>query len=310
VVSAAIAGNHPLDPGFTNSFTIVGREAESGTWPEISIRRVTPSYFATVGLQLARGRLFQETDSTAAAPVAIVNSAAARRFFPDREPVGASIRFWGTSRRIVGVVADERFHGLTEAAPIGVYTPLAQAPSANGAGVLLLRTAGNPAALESEAIGAIHDVDRGLAVFGVEPLESTLSRSIGQRRFTMLLLGLFAAVALLLAVVGVHGVLSYAVMQRRRELGIRLALGAATADIVALVARDGLTLSIAGLAIGLAGAAALTRFLASQLFGISPTDPATFATAAAGSLVVAAASIVAPARRAARLDPVVTLRSE
>jgi putative ABC transport system permease protein len=310
VTSAAIAGNHPLDPGFTNSFTIVGREAESRTWPEISVRRVTPSYFSTVGLQLARGRLFQDTDSTAAAPVAIINAAAAQRFFSNREPIGASIRFWGTSRRIVGIVADERFHGLAEAPAIAVYTPLAQAPSANGAGVLLLRTTGDPAALESEASAVIHEIDRGLAVFGVEPLQTTLSRSIGQRRFTMLLLALFAGVALLLAAVGVHGVLSYAVTQRRRELGIRIALGARTADIVTLVARDGLTLSAAGLVIGLGGAFAFTRFLASQLFGVTATDPATFATVAAVILAVAAASIVAPARRAAVLDPVVTLRSE
>jgi predicted permease len=309
VTSAAIAGNHPLDPGFTNSFTIVGREAESRTWPEISIRRVTPSYFATVGLQLARGRLFQDTDSTAAAPVAIINAAAARRFFSNREPIGASIRFWGASRRIVGVVADERFHGLTEPPAIGVYTPLAQTPSATGAGVLLLQTTGDPAALEPSASAVIHAIDRDLAVFGVEPLHTTLSRSIAQRRFTMLLLGLFAGIALQLAAVGVHGVLSYAVTQRRRELGIRVALGARTADIVALVAREGFTLSIAGLALGLAGAFALTRFLRSQLFGVSATDPATFAAVAAAILVVAAASIVAPARRAAILDPAVTLRS-
>ncbi len=310
VTSAAIAGNHPLDRGFTNSFTIVGREAESRTWPEISIRRVTPSYFSTVGLQLARGRLFQDTDSTAAAPVAIINAAAAQRFFPNREPIGASIRFWGTSRRIVGIVADERSHGQIEAPPIAAYMPLAQAPSANGAGVLLLRTRGDPVALESEAGAVIHEIDRGLAVFGVEPLQTTLSRSIGQRRFTTLLLGLFAGVALLLAAVGVHGVLSYAVTQRRRELGIRIALGARTGDLVALVARDGLTLGGAGLVAGLAGAFALTRFLASQLFGVRATDPATFAIVAAVILAVAAASTIAPARRAASLDPVVTLRSE
>jgi predicted lysophospholipase L1 biosynthesis ABC-type transport system permease subunit len=210
----------------------------------------------------------------------------------------------------VGVVANERFHGLTEAPAIGVYTPLAQTPSATGAGVLLLQTPSDPAALETEANAVIHEIDRDLAVFGVEPLPTTLSRSIGQRRFTMLLLGLFAGVALLLAAVGVHGVLSYAVTQRRRELGIRIALGARTPDIVALVVRGGLTLTVAGLVIGLAGAVALTRFLASQLFGITATDPATFATVAAVILVVAATSIVAPARRAATLDPVVTLRAE
>jgi putative ABC transport system permease protein len=310
VSSAAIAGNHPLDPGFTNSFTVVGREAESGTWPEISIRRVSPAYFPTVGLELVRGRLFRDSDNTTSSPVALINAAAAQRFFPDREAVGARIRFWGASRTIVGIVADEKFHGVIAAPPIAAYTPLAQTPSANGSGVLLLRTPGDPVALSSAATAAIHDVDHGLAVFGVEPLTVTLSRSIGQRRFTMLLLGLFAGVALLLAAVGIHGVLSYGISQRRREIGIRMALGARTADLIGLIVREGLGLAGLGLVLGLAGAFALTRFLASQLFGVTPTDPATFAAVAALLAIVAVAATIAPARRAALVDPVVTLRSE
>lgn len=310
VSSAAIAGNHPLDPGFTNSFTIVGREAEARTWPEISIRRVSPSYFPTVGLDLVRGRLFRDGDHTAAQPVAIVNAEAARRFFPDRDAIGAHIRFWGASRLIVGVVADEKFHGIVDAAPIAAYTPIAQTPSANGSGVLLLRTAVNPADLTVSAVAAIHDVDRGLAVFGVEPLQLTLSRSIGQRRFTMLLLGLFAGVALLLAAVGIHGVLSYGVSQRSREIGIRMALGARATDVVTAIVREGLGLAAIGLALGLAGAFALTRFLSTQLFGVAPTDPATFAAVAALLAAVALAATLAPARRASLVDPIVTLRSE
>jgi predicted permease len=307
---AAIAGHHPLDPGFTNSFTIVGRESEAQTWPEISVRRVSPSYFSTVGVQLVEGRAFQATDRTAAAPVAIINVAASRRFFPDRPAIGAYIRFWGASRQIVGVVADERFFGIVEAPPIAAYAPIAQAPSANGSGVLLLRTEGEPAALALAATAAVHDVDRGLAVFGVEPLRVTLSRSIGQRRFTMVLLTLFGTVALLLAAVGIHGVLSYGVSQRRREIGIRKALGARGIDLISLIVREGLSLTAIGLALGFAGSFALTRFLNSQLFGIAPTDPATFAAVAALLATVALAATLAPARRAARVDPVVTLRSE
>jgi len=310
VSSAAIAGNHPLDPGFTNSFTIVGREAESGTWPEISIRRVSPAYFPTVGLELVRGRLFRDSDNTTSSPVALINAAAAKRFFPDREAVGARIRFWGAARTIVGVVADEKFQGVIAAPPIAAYTPLAQTPSANGSGVLLLRTAGDPVALASAATAAIHDVDRGLAVFGVEPLTVTLSRSIGQRRFTMLLLGLFAGMALLLAAVGIHGVLSYGVSQRRREIGIRMALGARTADLIGLIVREGLGLAGLGLALGLAGASVLTRFLASQLFGVTPTDPTTFTVVGLLLALVAVVATIAPARRAALVDPIVTLRSE
>jgi putative ABC transport system permease protein len=310
VTSVAIAGNHPLDPGFTNSFTIAGREAEARGWPEISIRRVTPSYFPTVGVRLLKGRSFRDGDNTRAQPVAIINDAAERRFFAGGEAIGAHIQFWGASRLIVGVVADEKFHGVVEASPIAAYAPIAQAPSANGAGVLLVRSAGDPSSLAAAATGAIHDVDRGLAVFGVEPLRDTLSRSFAQRRFTMLLLGLFAAVALLLAVVGVHGLLSYSVSQRHRELGIRMALGARAADVVAAVVLEGLGLTAAGLVLGLAGAVALTRLLESQLFGVAPGDPATFGAVALLLGTVALAAMAAPARSAARVDPIVTLRSE
>jgi len=310
VRSVAVAGNHPLDPGFTNSFSVVGREAESKTWPEISIRRVTPGYLDTVHVRLVSGRFLRDSDTTTSAPVALINSAAAARFFSGRDPVGAQIRFWGTARTIVGVVGDEKFHGIAEASPIAAYTPLSQTPSANGAGVLLVRTSGDPAALATAVTGAIHEIDSGLAVFAVEPLEVTMSRSVGQRRFTMLLLALFAAVALLLAAIGVHGVLSYGVTQRRREIGIRMALGARRHDLVALVVRQGLALAVMGLTAGLVTAVASTRLLSSQLFGITPTDPATFAVVAIVLAAVALAATAAPAHRAASVDPIVTLRSE
>lgn len=310
VESVAIAGNHPLDPGFTNSFSVVGREAEARTWPEISVRRVTPGYFRTVGLSLVRGRLLSDADRTTAAAVLLVNEAAARRFFPDRDPIGARIAFWGAARTIVGVVANEKFHGLSEAPPLAVYLPLAQAPSATGAGVLLVRTSGDPAAFASAARAAIREIDPALAVFGVEPLDRTLAQSLSQRRFTMLLVGLFASVALALAVVGVHGVLSYGVTERTREIGIRMALGAHPARVLGLVVGQGLVLVLAGLAIGLAGAFALTRLLASLLFGVTPTDPATFAAVAGVLALVALAASYLPARRASRVDPLLALRHE
>ena len=265
----------------------------------------------TVGLELIRGRFFTDGDSTTATPVALMNAAAARRFFQDREPVGAQIRFWGTARTIVGVVGDEKFHGLTEASPIAVYTPLAQTPSANGAGVLLVRTTGDPRSLSQSVIGAIHDVDRGLAVFGVEPLPVTLSRSIGQRRFTMLLLGLFAARC---TRAGCHR------HSRRAELRRfaapprnRYPHGAwRPRDPISssLVVRQGIRLAAIGLAGGLAGALALSRLLTTQLFGVTPTDPATYASVAVVLFVVALAATAAPARRAASVDPIVSLRSE
>jgi predicted permease len=308
VESSAIAGNHPLDPGFTNSFTVVGREAEARNWPEISIRRVSPGYFKTVGLALVRGRLLQDNDTTGSAPVALINEAAAARFFGGSDPIGHQIHIWGTARTIVGIVANERFHGLDKTAPIAAYTPLTQTPSSTG--VLLLRTSGDPQSLAASARRAIHGIDPNLAVFGVEPLDITVSRSISQRRFTMLLLTVFALVALLLAAIGVHGILSYRVAVRRREIGIRMAIGAAPASVLGLVIRDGATLMVAGLVLGLAGAVALTRLLRSLLFGVSAVDPLTFGFVAVFLAVVALAAAFAPARRASRVDPLVVLRSE
>jgi predicted permease len=310
VDSAAIAGNHPLDPGFTNSFTIVGREAEAGTWPEISIRRVSPGYFRTVALPLRRGRLLRDSDGTSSAPVLLVNEAAVRRFFDGGDPLGSQINFWGAARTIVGVVGDERFHGLAQAAPIAVYVPLAQVPSVDGAGVLLLRASGDPMGLASAARGVIRGLDPALAPFGVEPLEETLSRSVAERRFTMLVLGLFAALALVLAAVGIHGVLSFGIARRTREFGLRMALGAPPGLVRRLVVREGLALAGCGLAIGLLAALGLTRLLANLLFGVAPRDPATFLAVALFLAAVAGSASYLPARRATRVDPAVALRTE
>ena len=310
VEAAAIAGNHPLDPGFTNSFRIIGREAEAASQPEISVRRVTAGYFRTMSVPLVRGRLLADSDSTSAPPVVLVNEATVRRFFAGQDPIGKQISFWGARRTIVGIVGNERFHGLDEAAPIALYAPLAQAPSANGSGALLVRAAGDPAAMVSSVRGAIREQDAALAVFGLEPLVDTLSRSVAERRFTMLVLGLLAAVALVLAAVGVHGVLSYSVTQRTREIGIRIALGALPGRVLRVVVLEGVALALAGVAVGLAGAYALTRSMSALLFDVTPTDPVTFAVVPAGLVLVAAIASYFPARRATRIDPVRALRAE
>jgi putative ABC transport system permease protein len=310
VEAVAVAGNHPLDPGFTNSFTILGREAESAGFPEICVRRVTPGYFKTVGLALLQGRLVEERDGTGAPAVLVIDQAAARRFFPASDPIGAKIQFWGAARTIVGVVADERFHGLANAPPIAVYTPLAQTPSANGAGVLLVRTAGDPVALTPAVRRLFREQDPELAVFGIEPLDRTLSRSLSARRFLMVLLALFAAVALALAAIGIDGVLAYAVAQRTREFGIRMALGAKPVQVLYSVLREAFVLTALGLAIGMGGALLLTRFLGSQLFAVAPTDPLTFAAVACFLAVAALIASGVPARRATKVDPTVALRAQ
>jgi predicted permease len=310
IESVAMASNHPLDPGFTNSFTVVGREAESRTFPEISVRRVTPGYFDTVGLALRAGRRLDAGDTTDGAPVLLINEAAAERFFQDADPIGHEIAFWGSNRRIVGVVGDELFHGITADRPLAVYLPLTQSPSTNGAGVLLARAAPgiDPASLGPSLARVIHEVDPALAVFGLEPLDQTLARAMGESRFTMLLLGLFAAMALGLAAVGIHGVLTYSVSARAREFGIRLALGARPEALRRRVVGHGLLLAAAGLAIGALGALLLTRVLQSLLYNVTPSDPATFGGMAALLLLVAGAASYLPARRITRIDPAVAMR--
>jgi putative ABC transport system permease protein len=310
VEAAALAGNHPLDAGFTNSFVIVGRETESETFPELSIRRVTPGYFRTLRVALVRGRLLADSDATDAPPVALINEAAAERFFPGRDPLGQQIAFWGSRRTIVGVLANERIHGLTAAAPLAGYVPLAQAPSATGAEALIVRTAGDAASLAPAVTAAIRSVDAGLAVFGVEPLAQTLSESVATQRFTMFLFGLFALLAVTLAAIGIHGVLAYTVVQRTREIGIRVALGAQPGGVLKMVIAQGVRLALIGAAIGVLLTLASRRALAGLLFDVPPTDAGTFLITLTALFVIALLSIWLPARRAVRVDPLLALRQE
>ncbi len=309
VKAAALAGAHPLDPGFTNSFVIVGREAEARNWPEISVRTVSPQYFRVTGLPLVRGRALAESDEATAPFVAVINHAAAERFFAHQDPLGHKIAFWGIERTIVGVVGDERIQGLSRQAPIAVYVPIAQAPT-RGSETLLLRVSGDPQAMAATARGVISGIDPGLAVYGVEPLEQTVRSSVGQQRFTMLLLAAFAALAMALAVVGVYGVLTYTTAQRTPEIAIRTALGASRSQVLGLVMSDGARLAVLGTALGLAGALAGTRLLRSLLFGVTETDAVTYAGVAALVLAVALCASYLPARRATRVDPMVALRYE
>lgn len=312
VDSVALAGSHPLAAGFTNSFAIEGREDEASDQPEISVRRVSPEYFDTVGVPVLRGRGFTAADDVDAVPVAVINQAAARRYFPAENPVGRRMIYWGVPREVVGVVGNERFHGPVAEAPPAVYGPMGQTPAWNLS--LLLRTApgaGPDAAAWAPAVRtAVAEVDPGLAVFGVEALESTFARSVAYPRLLALLVGLFAAVALFLALLGVHGVLAYDVAQRRRELGIRMALGARRGDVLTRVLGDGLRFAVVGLVLGSLGALALSRFLEGLLFQVEPTDPATLGLVAGLVLATAVLASWIPALRATRIDPARTLQAE
>ncbi len=308
VRDAAITAHHPLAPGYTNSFVIEGRENEYEQQPEIPIRPVTPGYFVTMGVPLRRGRMLEPRDGVGAPDVLLINEAAGRRFFAGRDPLGQRISFWGRSREIVGVVADERFHGLGEEAPPAAYPSLTQVPLARA--TLLIRATGEPAALVPALRQAVWSLDPELALSGIEPLDQTLAASIARPRFTTVLLGAFAALAVLLASIGIHGLLGYTVVQRTRELGIRLALGAPRHRVMGEVVGHGVRLTLLGVGLGLVGALALTRLLRGLLFGVAPTDPAIFAVTALMLAAVALLASCLPARRAIRVDPVIALRSE
>ncbi len=307
VEAAAIAAAHPLDAGFTNSFVVVGREAEARDWPEITVRSVSAEYFATLGVVVRRGRGFEATDQGRAPAVAVINEAAAARFFKDREPLGQEIAFWGMRRRIVGVVGNERVRGLTEAAPPAVYVAITQMPPPDG--VLLVRTDA-PAELAAAVRSAVSAGDPELSVYGVEPLAKTLSDSVAQRRFAMLVLGAFAVIGLALALIGVYGVVSYTTSLRVREFGIRSALGAGRGEVVSLVVRDGARLAAVGIGVGLLGALAGSRLLTSLLYDVSPADPLTYLLVPGAVLVAAGVATWVPAWRAGRVSPIEALRLE
>jgi putative ABC transport system permease protein len=306
VSSAALAAQHPLAAGFTNSFVIIGREGEAATQPEIAVRAVTPDYAHTMGLELVGGRMIDDRDHADAPAVILINRAAAARFFPGSDPLGHRIRYWGAEREIVGVVGDERFQGIVRDAPPAAYSPLAQTPMHGG--VLLIRTTRDADALASEVRRAIRRVDPQLALFGIEPLTRTMSDAIARERLTALLLGIFAVAALVLTSVGVHGLITYLFVQRSRELGIRAALGARPGQLRGLFMREGMVLAVTGITAGLAAAALVGGALDTLLFRTSARDPLTFTLVAFVMIAVTATSCWLPARRAGSASPLVTMR--
>lgn len=307
VTHVALGGANPMDAGFTTSIEVVGREAEARDWPEPSIRTVSASYFPTMQVPVLDGRAFTESDDPAAPTVVVINQSANERFFGGKNAIGQQVLLWGKARTIVGVVGNELIKGLTEPSPPAVYMPLPQAPVASA---VLVRTNGDPAMLAPVLRRIVNEIDPQLPLFGVEPLADTIGNTQAQRRFTMALLVAFAGVALLLAMVGVHGVLSHAVAQRTREIGIRVALGANTGSVREMVfAQSGAFVAL-GVGIGLVGALALSQLLSSLLFGVGARDLATFILVPAALVAVAGVATWLPARRAVRVDPMVALRAE
>ena len=307
IASVALATANPMDAGFTSSIRVVGREAEGNTWPEPSIRTVSDGYFATMEVAVREGRAFGTGDDAAAPPVMLINESARTRYFEGREPLNAQAMLWGRRWTVIGVVGNERIKGLASDAPPAVYLPLAQAPMPSA---ILVRTTGDANAAAPLVRQVVRDVDPQLALFGMEPLTETIQGTMTQRRFTMLVLVAFASAALILAAVGVHGVLSYTVAQRTREIGIRVALGADLGRIRRLILGEGARLVVGGVAVGIVDAFALSRAMQSLLYGIAHADPLVFALVAVLLTLVAMMACWFPARRAARLDPMDALRAD
>jgi putative ABC transport system permease protein len=314
--SAAVVSVIPLgNRASWQSFEVAGREpAEHGNEPVLQVLAATPDYHRTLSIPLLAGRGLVPEDRSGAPRVAVLNESAVRRFFPDANPIGARITFDDLAAdsvtwwEVVGVVGDVRQMSLEEGENPAVYLPEAQV----GESVVdvVVRTAVPPMALAGPVKQAVAALDPNVPVSGLRPLQDAVARSVSQPRFYMTLLSIFAAVALALATIGIFGVVRYAVAQRTREIGIRMALGADSRSVIRLVVGGALTLAGAGVGLGVLGALAGTRLLSSLLYGVSPTDPLTFV--AVGALLFAAALLASllPARRATRLDPNVALRAE
>jgi predicted permease len=276
------------------------------------MRPVSPGYFATAGVRMLRGRDITDRDLGSAPGVVVINESFAKRHFPGENPIGHHLQrgaWWPnvpTDFEIIGVIADERFLGLSAPAEPATYFPHPQVPFNDMH--IVIKGAGDVSRLAPAVRSAIWSIDRDIPLDGVQPMELLVNASLARTRFISQLLGLFAAAALLLAAMGIHGVLSYAVAQRTPEIGIRMALGAQRRVVLASVVGHGVGLALIGILIGSAAALLATRALAGFLFGITPTDPVTFA--AVGVLIAGVAIVAAsvPAFRASRVDPVIALR--
>ena len=322
VQSAASAAFLPMSGRRARtSFEIAGRPPSDPSNRRLTeVNVVTPDYFRTLGIPVVRGADFAPTDRSGSPQKVVVNRALARKYFPGENPIGRRITIgissdtadaggsvdWGGE--IVGVVGDVRQGGPKQEVMPMTYLPLAQAPWPSLTAVV--RTTGDPARLLAAARAEVRRMDPDLALYDARTMDAVVGRSVAQPRFYMLLLALFAGIALALAAVGIYGVVSYAVRQRTRELGIRVALGAPGRQIARLVLGQGLRLTVLGLGVGVAAAFGVTRLLASLLFGVGATDLATFGGVAVVLLGVAAAATYLPARRASRVDPLAAMKAD
>jgi putative ABC transport system permease protein len=290
---------------------------------------VSTGIFSTLKIPLVKGRYLDEHDTETAPWVIVVNQAFARKFFPNEDPIGQQILLRydpypvdeARPRQIVGIVGDVKHFGPGEETPPFVYAPFSQQPPVFPGGsarahlhkALVLRTSASPRSGETLAVNvkkALAEIDPDQPITAIMTMEDVLTESVGVSRFYMQLLGIFAGVAVLLAAVGIYGVMSYSVSERTHEIGIRMALGAHRSDVLGLIGKLWLKLTFIGVAIGIALALGVARLISSFLFGVKPTDPLTYAVVAVGLAAVALLACYIPARRAIKVDPLVALRYE
>jgi len=286
---------------------------DPGKFPHPDFHMVSPSYIDALSIPLLRGRNFTDADTDTAPQVALINATMARRFWPNEDATGKRFH-WGHPGskepwiEIIGVVGDTKLYGLANPSRLELYMPLQQSRSSDM--FLVLRSAIDPASLTPAVRDAVASIDKDQPVFSVNTMKQLVDASVATRHITLVLLGLFSGLALLLAAIGIYGVISYSVQQRTHEIGIRMALGAQRLDVLRLVVGQGVRLAALGIAIGIAAAFGLTRLMASLLFGVGAYDPVAFVTAAIILLLVAIAACYIPARRAIAVDPMVALRYE
>jgi putative ABC transport system permease protein len=312
VESAALVRAVPLSGNYgTTGYLVEGRpEPARGKEPQAASNIVTPGYFETMGIPLRQGRDFTDHDDAKAPPVVVVSETMAASEWPGEDPVGRRVRLQGTEgwKTVIGVVGDVKHRRLSEPRQPQIYTAHYQDPKIFAC--VVARTSSDPAGFADPIRKAIWAVDKDQPVWSVLPLDAVLARTFAPTRLLLFLLGAFALLAVVLASVGIYGVLSYTVAQRRQEIGIRMALGAEAAQVVRLVVRQGMTLALLAVFLGLVMAAISSRLLRTMLFGVGPGDPTTFAACAALLVVVALGACWLPARRAARVDPSTILGHE
>ena len=303
--------------GGDRSFSIEDQPAAPGQLrPDEQVRFVTPSYFSTMGIPLLSGRDFTRRDLPDTPPVAIVNNAFARKFWPNGNAMGKRISFSANNPKwyeIVGVVGNVKHRGLDIADSPEIYIPAFQPLFAGGnvpSLYLAVRTVNDPAAVANTMRSEVAAIDRDQPVASLMTMDQRISDSVAPRRFNMFLLGLFAALALVLAAIGIYGIMAFSVVQRTHEIGVRMALGASTSDVLKLILRNGFKLALIGIVVGLLVAFAATRVLSTLLFGVSATDPTIFLIDALLLALVALAACLVPAMRATKIDPLISLRYE